>query len=146
MKKVIGGSISIILGLYYFSTYFSSFLNFLAGIVPLMLIIIGGLIIYLNYESASPDFEGQEDSTNGQNFKDVSSPVPDETEPEPQETEPIETEPEPQETDSIETEPEHEETGSIETEPEKTKPKIPEEYSVVGNESQNEPEEVIIDG
>ena len=55
MKKVIGGSIAIILGLFCFSAFFSSFLTFLAGIIPLILILGGCLTIYLNRDYDSPE-------------------------------------------------------------------------------------------
>ncbi len=61
MKKMIGGSIAIVLGLFCFSAFFPAFLTFLAGIIPLILILAGCLIIYLNYESeSSEEFEPKE--------------------------------------------------------------------------------------
>ncbi len=55
MKTMIAGSIAVILGLVGFSFFFPSFLTFLAGTVPLLLILGGALTIYLNYESSSQD-------------------------------------------------------------------------------------------
>lgn len=55
MKKVIAGSIIIILSLIGFSIFFQSFITFLAGTIPLLLIIGGGLTIYLNYENYQSD-------------------------------------------------------------------------------------------
>ncbi|WP_299983723.1 hypothetical protein [Desulfobacula sp.] len=55
MKKIIGGSIAIILGLSCFFAFFPAFLNLLAGIIPLILILAGCLTIYLNYESKPPE-------------------------------------------------------------------------------------------
>ncbi|RLC17109.1 MAG: hypothetical protein DRH93_17980 [Deltaproteobacteria bacterium] len=56
MKKVIGGSIAIILGLFCFSAFFSAFLTFLAGIIPLTLILAGCLTIYLNRDDDAPEY------------------------------------------------------------------------------------------
>ncbi|MBT3386717.1 MAG: hypothetical protein HN417_02160, partial [Desulfobacula sp.] len=53
MKKVIGGLIAIILGLFCFSVFFSAFLNLLAGIIPLTLLLGGCLTIYLKHEDES---------------------------------------------------------------------------------------------
>ena len=60
MKKVIGGSIAIILGLFCFSTFFSSFLTLLAGTIPVILILAGCLTIYLKRESESLEAEAVE--------------------------------------------------------------------------------------
>ncbi len=56
MKKVIGGSIAIIIGLFCFSAFFSAFLTFLAGIIPLILILGGCLTIYLKRDYDSPEY------------------------------------------------------------------------------------------
>jgi len=63
MKKVIGGSIAIILGLFCFSAFFSSFLTFIAGMIPVMLILAGCLTIYLKHESEPPEVEPVETKT-----------------------------------------------------------------------------------
>ncbi|MEN8211951.1 MAG: hypothetical protein ABFR31_09545, partial [Thermodesulfobacteriota bacterium] len=57
MKKLIGGAIAVLFGVYGLSVFFPSFLTLLAGIIPFILIIGGGLTIYLNYESNTPDFD-----------------------------------------------------------------------------------------
>ena len=61
MKIVIAGSIAIVLGLFGFSVFFPSFLTFLAGTIPLLLIIGGGLTIYLNYDNYSSDCKNSQD-------------------------------------------------------------------------------------
>ena len=61
MKIVIAGSIAIVLGLFGFSVFFPSFLTFLAGTIPLLLIIGGGLTIYLNYDNYSSDCKDSQD-------------------------------------------------------------------------------------
>jgi hypothetical protein len=116
MKSVIGGLIAIILGIFFLTLFFSAFLNFLTGIIPLCLIIGGGLALYLK--------QGEEatDTWDKSNIKTVSSPTaPPQTatvETKPVATEPVEIEPveiEPVETESVETEP-------VETEPVETEP------------------------
>ncbi len=57
MKTLIGGAIAVLFGVYGLSVFFPPFLTLLAGIIPLMLIIGGGLTIYLNYESDKPDMD-----------------------------------------------------------------------------------------
>ncbi len=54
MKKVIGGSLAIVIGLPCFSIFFTSFLSFLAGIIPLILIVAGGLTLYLKRDDIPP--------------------------------------------------------------------------------------------
>jgi hypothetical protein len=57
MKKLIGGAIAVLFGIYGLAVFFPPFLTLLAGIIPLILIIGGGLTIYLNYESDKPDMD-----------------------------------------------------------------------------------------
>jgi len=57
MKKLIGGAIAVLFGLYGLAVFFPPFLTLLAGIIPLVLIIGGGLTIYLNYESDKSDMD-----------------------------------------------------------------------------------------
>lgn len=60
MKKIIGGSIAIILGVFCLSAFFSSFLTLLAGIIPLMCILAGCLAIYLKQDSEPSEVEAIE--------------------------------------------------------------------------------------
>ena len=57
MKQLIGGAIAVLFGVYGLAVYFPPFLTLLAGIIPIMLIIGGGLTIYLNYESDKSDMD-----------------------------------------------------------------------------------------
>lgn len=57
MKTLIGGAIAVLFGVYGLAVFFPPFLTLLAGIIPLILIIGGGLTIYLNYESDKPDMD-----------------------------------------------------------------------------------------
>lgn len=86
MKNIIGGLIAIILGIFCLTLFFPAFLNFLAGIIPLSLIIGGGLILYLKHGEEATD------TWDKNNFTESSSPAaPPETSP--AETKPVETEP-----------------------------------------------------
>lgn len=91
MKNVIGGLISIILGIFCFTLFFPAFLNFLTGIIPLFLILGGCLAIYLKHG------EGTTDSWDNNENTEASSPtVPTETAPEgtePEEARPVKIEP-----------------------------------------------------
>ena len=53
MKKIIAGSLAILLGVFGLAAAFPSFLTLITGIIPFMLIVGGGLAIYLNYEGNS---------------------------------------------------------------------------------------------
>ncbi len=83
MKNVIGGLIAIILGVFFFTIFFPSFLNFLAGIIPFSLILGGGLIIYLKSGKRTTD----DWDTN--KISNAVSPTPP-TQTAPTETEPVE--------------------------------------------------------
>ncbi len=62
MKKLIGGAISVLLGVIGFTTYFPEFLGLLMGVVPIVLILAGALVIYLNYDNDSSDSDDCEES------------------------------------------------------------------------------------
>ena len=57
MKKLIIGAIAVLFGVYGLAVSFPHFLTLLGGIIPLILIIGGGLTVYLNYESDNPDMD-----------------------------------------------------------------------------------------
>ena len=61
MKKIIGGSISIVLGCVCLSGFFPDFLTVIAGSFPFIFILVGGLVIYLNHETASMEKETAKD-------------------------------------------------------------------------------------
>ncbi len=86
MKKLIGGAISVVLGIIGFTTYFPEFVGLLTGTIPIVLILAGALVIYLNYDN---DSSGSDDGENSEN-----------SEPEVIEIEPVE--PETSEADLVE--------------------------------------------
>lgn len=50
MKTLIGGAVAAVVGLICLIVWFGEFLQLLAGAVPVMLLIGGGLAIYLGYD------------------------------------------------------------------------------------------------
>ena len=50
MKTLIGGAVAAVLGLIGLSVWFSEFLQILAGAVPIMLLLGGGLALYLGFD------------------------------------------------------------------------------------------------
>lgn len=57
MKLVIGGSIAIILSIFGFAYFFTAFFKFLAGSLPVMFLLGGGLALYLYREMRCDDGE-----------------------------------------------------------------------------------------
>ena len=50
MKTLIGGAIASVLGLIGLSVWFGAFLQLLAGAIPVMLLLGGGLALYLGFD------------------------------------------------------------------------------------------------
>ncbi|MFH1980258.1 MAG: hypothetical protein ABIL58_00295 [Pseudomonadota bacterium] len=50
MKTLIGGAVAAVLGLIGLSVWFGPFLQLLAGAVPIMLLLGGGLALYLGFD------------------------------------------------------------------------------------------------
>ena len=50
MKTLIGGAVAAVLGLIGLSVWFGEFLQLLAGAVPVMLLLGGGLALYLGFD------------------------------------------------------------------------------------------------
>lgn len=50
MKTLIGGAVAAVLGLIGLSVWFGAFLQLLAGAVPIMLLLGGGLALYLGFD------------------------------------------------------------------------------------------------
>ena len=50
MKTLIGGAVAAVLGLIGLSVWFSAFLQLLAGALPIMLLLGGGLALYLGFD------------------------------------------------------------------------------------------------
>jgi hypothetical protein len=50
MKTLIGGAVAAILGLIGLTLWFPAFLQLLAGAIPIMLLLGGGLAVYLGFD------------------------------------------------------------------------------------------------
>jgi len=50
MKTLIGGAVAAVLGLIGLSVWFGEFLQLLAGAIPVMLLLGGGLALYLGFD------------------------------------------------------------------------------------------------
>ena len=50
MKTLIGGAVAAVLGLIGLSVWFGAFLQLLAGAIPAMLLLGGGLALYLGFD------------------------------------------------------------------------------------------------
>ena len=62
MKTLIGGAIAAVLGIVGISVWWELFLNLLAGAVPIMLLLGGGLAIYLGFDELKDSWK-KEDTT-----------------------------------------------------------------------------------
>ena len=50
MKTLIGGAIASVIGLILLAVWFDAFLTILAGIIPVVLLMGGGLALYLGFD------------------------------------------------------------------------------------------------
>jgi len=50
MKTLIGGAVAAVLGLIGVSIWFKEFMQILAGVLPIMLLLGGGLALYLGFD------------------------------------------------------------------------------------------------
>jgi hypothetical protein len=64
MKTLIGGAVAAVLGLIGLSVWFVDFLQLLAGAIPVMLLLGGGLAIYLGFDEMKDTWK-KDDSSSG---------------------------------------------------------------------------------
>ncbi len=50
MKTLIGGAIAAVLGIVGLAVWWTSFLNIIAGVLPIVLLLGGGLALYLGFD------------------------------------------------------------------------------------------------
>lgn len=67
MKTLIGGAISAVLGLIGLSVWFGEFLQILAGAIPVMLLLGGGLAIYLGFDELKDTWKKDSTEDNATN-------------------------------------------------------------------------------
>ena len=65
MKTLIGGAVAAVLGLIGLSVWFGEFLQLLAGAIPVMLLLGGGLAIYLGFDEMKDTWK-KDDSAPGE--------------------------------------------------------------------------------
>ena len=74
MKTLIGGAVAAALGLIGLAIWWAEFLMVLAGIIPIMLLLGGGLAIYLGFDELKdswkkPEVESEERSEEVEKYK-----------------------------------------------------------------------------
>ena len=60
MKTLIGGAVAAVLGLIGLSVWFREFLQLLAGAIPIMLLLGGGLALYLGFDELKDTWKKEE--------------------------------------------------------------------------------------
>ena len=70
MKTLIGGAIAAALGLIGLGIWWSEFLMVLAGIIPIMLLLGGGLAIYLGFDELKDNWKKDEPAFESSSAKD----------------------------------------------------------------------------
>ncbi len=64
MKTLIGGAAAAVLGIIGLSIWFKPFLQLLAGAVPVMLLLGGGLAVYLGIDELKDDLKTEDTGVN----------------------------------------------------------------------------------
>lgn len=62
MKTLIGGAIAAVLGLIGLSVWFGAFLQLIAGALPIMLLLGGGLALYLGFDELKDTWKKDDSS------------------------------------------------------------------------------------
>ena len=70
MKTLIGGAIAAVLGLIGLSVWFGAFLQLLAGALPVMLLLGGGLALYLGFDELKDSWKKEDNSFDKQDEDD----------------------------------------------------------------------------
>ena len=62
MKTLIGGAVAVLLGVVGLAVWFGEFLNLLAGCLPAVLLLGGGLALYLGFDELKDSWKNEEGS------------------------------------------------------------------------------------
>lgn len=62
MKTLIGGSVAAVIGLIGLGIFWRDFFDLLAGAIPIMLLVGGGLAIYLGFDELKDSWKKDEDT------------------------------------------------------------------------------------
>ena len=60
MKTLIGGGVAVVLGIIGLAVWFDPFLQLLAGSIPAMLLLRGGLAVYLGFDELKDTWKKEE--------------------------------------------------------------------------------------
>lgn len=60
MKTLIGGAVASVLGIIGLAVWFKPFLNILAGVLPIVLLLAGGLALYLGFDELKDSWRKDE--------------------------------------------------------------------------------------
>ena len=71
MKTLIGGAVAAALGLVGLGIWWSEFLMVLAGIIPIMLLLGGGLAIYLGFDELKDNWKKDEPAFESSSVKET---------------------------------------------------------------------------
>jgi len=63
MKTLIGGAIATVLGIIGISIWWKPFLQLLAGAIPIMLLLGGGLALYLGFDEVKDSWQKEKEDT-----------------------------------------------------------------------------------
>ncbi len=69
MKTLIGGAAAAVLGIIGMSIWWKPFLQLLAGSIPAVLLLGGGLAIYLGFDELKDTWQGKKEEEAGQSSK-----------------------------------------------------------------------------
>ena len=70
MKTLIGGAVAAVVGLIGISVWFGEFLQVLAGVVPIMLLLGGGLALYLGFDELKDSWKKDDTADSAVNMGD----------------------------------------------------------------------------
>ncbi|MDY0161883.1 hypothetical protein [Desulfobotulus sp.] len=60
MKTLVGGAVAAVLGVIGLAVWFGAFLQLIAGALPIMLLIGGGLALYLGFDELKDSWKNEE--------------------------------------------------------------------------------------
>lgn len=60
MKTLIGGAIAVLLGVVFLTIWFSDIISILKGVIPPVLLLGGGLALYLGFDELKDSWKNEE--------------------------------------------------------------------------------------
>ncbi len=71
MKTLIGGAVAAVLGVIGLAVWFPAFLQLIAGSIPIMLLLGGGLALYLGFDELKDTWKKEKEETKAEPADDV---------------------------------------------------------------------------